>query len=81
MLEIKLNEEYQKGDNVVEEKWFDLDGIEGHYLYEENWYEPLEYRFMQIHWNSTSIFWDRGYHIKGDIPSDEQFERVVRHIR
>ena len=78
MLNIKMIEEYMEGDNIVEEKWFDLYGAEGYYLYEENWYEPLEYRFMRISWNGTSIVWDNGYRIRGPLPSDNALKELSR---
>lgn len=77
MLNIRMIEEYMEGDNIVEEKWFNLYDVEGHYLYECNWYEPLEYMFMRIEWNGYRI--ERSgsnYWVKGDIPSDEYLKEL-----
>ena len=41
MLEIKTTEEFRYEEIIGEEKRFVLDDIEGYYLYEENWYEPM----------------------------------------
>ena len=78
MLTIKTMEEFSYDEIIVEEKWFVLDDIEGYYLYEENWYEPMEYKFMRLTWNGTNILWDYGYHIKGPIPSDDALKELSK---
>lgn len=72
MLEIKRTEEFQYDEIIGKKVLFTLDDIEGEYLYEENWYEPLDYRFMKIRWNGCTILWDGEYQIKGTMPSDTQ---------
>jgi hypothetical protein len=78
MLEIKTTEEFRYEEIIGEEKRFVLDDIEGYYLYEENWYEPMEYKFMRLTWNGTNILWDYGYHIKGPIPSDDALKELSK---
>ena len=77
MLEIKTKEEFNYEENVGEESWFELDGIEGHHLFECNWYEPLEYQFMRIEWNGCKIEWSGSdYWVKGTIPTDNQLKEI-----
>ena len=78
MLEIKTIEEFRYDEIIGEEKRFVLDNIEGYYLYEENWYEPMEYKFMRLSWNGTNILWDYGYKIKGTIPSDNALKELSK---
>lgn len=78
MLEIKTIEEFRYDEIIGEEKRFVLDNIEGYYLYEENWYEPMEYKFMRLSWNGTNILWDYGYKIKGLIPSDNALKELSK---
>ena len=78
MLEIKTIEEFRYDEIIGEEKRFVLYNIEGYYLYEENWYEPMEYKFMRLSWNGTNILWDYGYKIKGPIPSDNALKELSK---
>ena len=78
MLEIKTMEEFRYDEIIGEEKRFVLDNIEGYYLYEENWFVPMEYKFMRLSWNGTNILWDYGYKIKGPIPSDNALKELSK---
>ena len=76
MLEIIETKEYTYGEIIAIEKRFTLNGDDGKYLYEENWYEPMEYRFMKITWKDTVIINDYGYKINGSIPSDDELKEL-----
>lgn len=47
MLEIISSKEYTYGEILTIEKIFKLNDFYGKYFYEENWYNPLEYQFME----------------------------------
>lgn len=72
MLEIISSKEYTYGEILSIEKIFKLNDVYGKYFYEENWYNPLEYQFMEITWNNIIIINNYGYWIKGSIPSDDE---------
>lgn len=74
MLEILRDNTYVNGEITGIEKYFIIDGIEGKYLYEENWYNPLEYHFMEIRWNNITIINNYGYWIKGDTSNNAIIE-------
>ena len=76
MIEIINTNEYTYEDILTIEKIFKLNDFYGKYFYEENWYNPLEYQFMEITWNNITIINNYGYWIKGSIPSDEELKEL-----
>lgn len=76
MLEIISSKEYTYGEIMSIEKIFKLNDVYGKYFYEENWYNPLEYQFMEMTWDNITIINNYGYWIKGSIPSDEELKEL-----